>query len=204
MNNSLLALLALLPALFLASCATTKPTSSSFLANQDELVTDGKIRSFTSPKLANTKLRKAYITPVVLELKKETFSEAKRAELVTYYQDELKTALGEKYEIINAPSSNAYTVRSAITGLNGSNVWANAVLAVVAVPLDNGGASVETEVLKGKSSERLYAEARSIAGGLTGKGSFTSKTFGYLSSTSHSKAALKNVAQTIADKLPTP
>lgn len=196
-----LALFGLCTLLFCVSCASTKPTSTSFLANQDQLKEEGKVRSYTSPKLATPDYKKVYIAPVELQLEKEAFSEEQRADLVTYYETELKTAFGSQFELVTSPTSSAYTVRSAITGLNSVSVVANAVLAVVAVPLDNGGASVETEFLDGASQERLYAESRSLAGGLTGKGSFTSKTLGYLSKTSHAKACLKIVAEELAKTL---
>ncbi len=202
MKKSLLAFLSILPVLFFASCASTTPTNTSFLSNPEQLQEDGKIRIYKSPKLATTKFKKAYIAPVTLQLEKESFSEKKRQEMIAYYEGELKTAFGARYALIDAPASDAYTVRSAITGLNGANVFANAVLSIVAVPLDNGGASAETEILAGRGKERLYAESRAIAGGVTGKGSLVSKTFGYLSSTSHTKAALKDVAQKLVEVLP--
>lgn len=201
-QSDLIPLIGLLSAFLFASCATTKPTESLFLKNQSQLVENGKIKSYTNPQLQTSKLKKVHLSPVVLQLEKEAFSEEKRNELVTYYETELKTAFGSHYQLVNAPARDAYTVRSAITGLNSANVFTNAVLSIVAVPLDNGGASAETEILKGTNNERLYAESRSIAGGLTGKGSLASKTFGYLSSTNHAKSALKNVAEELVKVLP--
>lgn len=201
MNRIIAAILSLPLLVFGVSCAPTAPTTSSFLQNSSQLQLDGKVKRYVSPKLSEVKYKKVYIEPVVFQLEKAAFSEKQRTELSAYYMDELITAFGAQYEIVPQAASDAYIVRSAITGLNGANVVANAVLAVVAVPLDNGGASAESEILRGSNRERLYAESRSVVGGFTGKGSLTSKTFGYLSKTSHSKAALKTMAEDLVKAL---
>lgn len=201
MNQITAAVIGLAFLLFGVSCAPTAPTTSSFLQNSSQLQLEDKMKRYVSPKLSEVKFKKVYIEPVVFHLEKEVFSEEQRKELSSYYMAELEAAFGAQYQVIPKAASDAYVVRTAITGLNGANVVANAVLAIVAVPLDNGGASVESEILAGANRERLYAESRSVAGGLTGKGSLKSKTFGYLSKISHSKAALKTMAEDLVKVL---
>ncbi len=192
-------LLLALSSLALISCATTDPTNSGFLSNSEELKQDGKDLRFRKAGFQSSAIKQVYIAPVELKTDGSKLPADLQSELKSHYQEALATAFSQKYSVVSKPSSRAFTVRSAITKLDTVNVATNAVLSIVAVPVDTGGASVETELLK--NSERHYAEARSVAGGLTGSGNFASKTLGYLSKTKHTKVALTTIANDLVAQI---
>ncbi len=173
----------------LVSCATTKPTSSGFISNTKQLSYEGKDLRYKKSGVNFQEIKKVYLSPVELRADDNPVNR----ELITYYQTALKEAFSKHYQVVSKPSSGVLVVRAAITKINTVNVGLNVVTSIVAVPVDNGGASAEAEMLLDK--ERVYAESRSVAGGLRGAGSFKSKTLGYISKTSHAKSALKTLAE---------
>lgn len=192
-------LLLLLVPFGLISCASTDPTNSGFLAYPSQLSKDGNDLRFRKDGFEPSSIKQVYIAPVELRLTESKLSAALQNELKEHYQQQLHEAFAAHFQVVKQPSAKAHTLRSAITKFDTVNVATNAVLSIVAVSVDNGGASVESELIK--NQDRFYAEARSVVGGLSGSGSFASKTVGYLSKTRHTKSALTTIAKDLADQM---
>lgn len=155
---------------------------------------------FKNPRFKASEYQEVYISEVLLQPSKNKLSDEQKVEIKQHYQDALAKAFATKFTVVPSPGPKTLTVRSSITALDSVNVAANAVLSVVAVPIDNGGASTETEILLG--NERQYAESRSVVGGFVGgEGTLKSKAFGYLNKTGHIKSSLTSIAEELVSKV---
>ncbi len=133
----------------IVSCVSTKPTSSGFLKNKTELTKDKKDHRYRRPEFNVSLYDNVYIEPISLQLTTNKLNAEQLIEVSQYFHDSLKSAFDPHFKITEKPTKKTLVVRSAITAVDSVNVPINTVLSFVAIPIDNGGASVEIELIDG-------------------------------------------------------
>lgn len=156
-----------LPAALLASCASVPLTQTGFLGDYSEIkpapehqvwgVPD-TVHLYRSPELDVRAYDAVLVDPTEWH---QGGTYEPNDENVAWLQAEfskcMEKVLGREFEVITEPREGALRVRPALTAANPSNVLLNAILAVVAVPLDQGGISGEIEIVDAMSGERMLA-----------------------------------------------
>ncbi len=189
-------------ALLVCGCASQKATRTGFLSNYEALVSsadDGSSSSYTKPGMAQRRYTRFMLDPVVFEPpagSAATLGEADISQLKMDLQSAIRQSFKSRFEYTTQPGPNVLRVRFAITGVDKSNPSLNVALAILIVPLANGGASTEAEVLDSRSGERLVAVVASSNGSLL-KGEFS----GFFSEFGHAKQHFAQQADVLRDKI---
>ena len=126
---------------------------------------------------------------------REQISAAERESLTRCFGQALAGAFKNDLEVVGAPGPQTLRIRSAITGVDASNPALNLVTTLALfVPLDNGGVSLELEVLDSVTDQPVAAVIAWDRGSpLQFKESF--HRFG------HARRALRKKAGQVADVL---
>lgn len=81
-----------------------------------------------------------------------------RSALLTYWHDTLVEKLGPEYQVVVDPGPDVLRIKAAITDIDASSPILNAVTtAVLFIPLDMGGASIEVEFIDSSTGELMAA-----------------------------------------------
>lgn len=147
----------------LTGCATA-PVRSGYLGNYEGFMPDPKDKSLLWWEKADfdwRHYRQILLDPVRIriapKLERQFTSEELNA-LTEYFEKTVHDALGQKYPVVNEPGPDVLRIRAAITDIDPSNPALNLLTtAVVFVPVDMGGASLEAEFLDSVTGERLAA-----------------------------------------------
>lgn len=151
--------------LFFGGCATMSNHPSGFLESYGQMKPDPKDthrlvhESAVWEKSAYTGV---LIEPTVIRLTAEDQNKVtpqEMTDLAAYSDGALRKAFAKEWKIVTAPEPGTLRVRSAITGVDTSDPVLNVLTSLVICPVDNGGVSMEFEVLDASSGEKLLALA---------------------------------------------
>ncbi len=167
MNRLRSAFYACLPVLFFVGCANVPLTETGFLGDYSEIKPAPEhqvwgipdtVHLYRSPKLDSRSYDAVLVDPTDWQQGGTyTPSDDNVAWLQTEFSKCMENTLGDSFEVISEPREGALRVRPALTAANPSNVLVNAILIILAVPLDQGGISGEIEVVDAMSGERMLA-----------------------------------------------
>jgi hypothetical protein len=139
------------------------------------------------------------LDPVVFDSGRGNAS-AITAEEVAGLKMELEAAVRHsfegRFEHATEPGPDVMRLRFAITGVDKSNPKLNVALAILIVPLANGGATTEAEALDSMTGERLVAEVAHSTGSLL-RGEFS----GFFSEFGHARQHFMQQADALRDRL---
>jgi hypothetical protein len=194
----------LLPCLLITAigCANVKPTRSGYLSNYDQMapvphhrtqevrpasvVTLADVDSFYIEDVAWRSPRpKAYVQ-----------KPHKQEHLLSALRDSLGKELGAVHPIVDHPGPRTARVRAAITDEVNAHVIFNIVMTIIAVPVSNGGATIEAEVV-GPAGSQLAAVDVARPGGFF-------DVFGYYLPEAHAQHACQTAAKRLREALGSP
>jgi hypothetical protein len=147
------------------ACSHQNFTRSGFLTDYDELEKtrdNGKMKTYVRNDADWSGYGKVIVEPVAYRpaSKKEgrLSSEDERKITSSLHERLVKTLTKNQFTIVSEPQNGVLRIRSAITGIDTSNPFINVVSTLaVFLPVDNGGASAEIEVLDSLTNQRLAA-----------------------------------------------
>ncbi len=199
-RNPYLSTLAFAALLILSGCATMETTQSGFLTDYQELESDEETpnhREFIAENIDWTRFSAAKIESVkaILPAKQaKRFDKEDIAQLEADAEEILREVFASRLAPSDASGQEKLCIRAAITDINTVNVGMNTVTSILAVPLDNGGVSVEIEILDAASRERLLAYSSYETGKMKQVGGFFSKL-------GHAKSGFRKIAQRASDAI---
>jgi len=184
----------------LSGCASLQTTESGFLSDYSELKLDEdkpNCKIFVAEGLNIDSYGSVEVAPILFSV-----PEAKLKRLndedVAKFSEESQVLIEDVFQGLVSGSESSATgdlvVKVAITDVDTVRVGVNAVAAVVAVPVDNGGVSVELEILDKKTGRRLFA----LSGYETGK---IKQVGGFFSKLGHARAGLGKIAKNVVEML---
>lgn len=179
--------LALIAILLLSGCASQRNTRSGFLERYEELETTDEKRSdasFMATGVDWSAITRGKLESVELHVSDklmERFSEEDRTRLAEESLAIARERFEQLFRLDSGGEHPQVCIRIAITDFDAVNVGLNAVTGLLAVPVDNGGVSVELEILEVASRRRLLAMAAHERGKVTQVGGFFSR-FGHATS----------------------
>lgn len=166
-GKAILIITTMLPALVfvLSGCATTPP-GSGFLSDYSKLhedkYGDRSLRWYEKENFNWHQYRKIMLDPIVVYYHPEATYRQIDPEavkkLTDYFRKVVEEELGDEYPIVTAPGPDVLRIRAAITEIVPANPAINLVTtAAVFVPLDMGGAAIESEFLDSQTNEVMAA-----------------------------------------------
>jgi hypothetical protein len=187
-------------ALLLAGCASQTLTRTGFLSGYDAMVPVGGASSFHSyvkPNLSPGQYTQYLLDPVIIEPKSAlVLTEEETAQLKTDLESAVRQSFEAKFQLAKEAGPGVFRLRFAITGVDKSSPGLNVAMAILIVPLANGGASTEAEALDSITGERLAALLASTNGSLV-RGEFA----GFFSEFGHAKLHFSKQADALRDQL---
>jgi Protein of unknown function (DUF3313) len=189
--------------LLLAGCASQTLTRTGFLSGHEVMVPatgEPSFRSYVKPYLSPGQYTQYLLEPVIFEPKSAlTLTEAETAQLKTDLESAVRQSFETKFQPAAQAGPGVFRLRLAITGIDKSNPGLNVAMAILIVPLANGGASTEAEALDSVTGERLVALLASSNGSLI-KGEFA----GFFSEFGHAKLHFSKQADALRDQISPP
>jgi hypothetical protein len=166
-GKAILIITTMLPALVfvLSGCATTPP-GSGFLSDYSKLhedkYGDRSLRWYEKENFNWHQYRKIMLDPIVVyyhpEAKYRQIDPEAVKKLTDYFRKVVEEELGDEYPIVTAPGPDVLRIRAAITEIVPANPAINLVTTTaVFVPLDMGGAAIESEFLDSQTNEVMAA-----------------------------------------------
>ena len=146
----------LAPSLLLAlvGCADVRPTRANYLSDYSQLQppTNDEKRVELRPPAAGdlTGVDSFYIEDVAwraTRTRRAATTPEKQAPVLKHLRDALRTELAKIHPVVDTPGPRTARVRAAVTDEVEADVIINILASIVAVPVTNGGATVEAEVL---------------------------------------------------------
>jgi len=187
--------------LLLGACASLKPTHTGFLQDYDSMhpsETQSDEGAFRKSGLDVSHYHAFMVEPVVFESAGQGLDPATADSLKAYYQDALRTVFAKRLQQVDAPGPDVLSVRAAVTGVRQAHPVVNALaMAAVFVPVTEGAASSEAEVVDSVSGERLAA----LQGVTNGGRAFLGGPVGYLETYGQARRALTRQADHLASVL---
>jgi hypothetical protein len=150
-------------ALFFSGCAHMATTRSGFLSDYARLKpspSDKRRLFYSRSDWPKTEFSKVFIEPTTTRLgaaDEKKISAKESSELAAHCDATLKKTLATHRLLVAAPAADTLRVRAAITGLDTSSRTLNLVTGVLLWPVDNGGVTLEFEVLDSITNEQLVA-----------------------------------------------
>jgi hypothetical protein len=189
--------------LLFAGCASQKVTRTGFLSGYEALVPasgEPSFRSYVKPDLAPGQYTHYLLDPVIFEpTSASALTEAETAQLKTDLAFAVKQSFEARFQPAAQAGPGVFRLRFAITGVDKSNPGLNVAMAILIVPLANGGASTEAEALDSLTGERLAALLASTNGSLV-KGEFA----GFFSEFGHARLHFSKQADALRDQISPP
>jgi Protein of unknown function (DUF3313) len=189
--------------LLLAGCASQQVTRTGFLSGYEALVpaaSDASFRSYVKPDLSPGQYTHYLLDPVTFEsTSSAALTEAETAQLKTDLTFAVRQSFETKFQPAAQAGPGVFRLRVAITGVEKSNPGLNVAMAILIVPLANGGASTEAEALDSITGERLVALLASSNGSLV-KGEFA----GFFSEFGHARLHFSKQADALRDHISPP
>ncbi|MEO6244569.1 MAG: DUF3313 domain-containing protein [Opitutaceae bacterium] len=146
-----------------SGCANLATTRTGFLGNYDQLApsaSDKHRLDYTRPHWPQNDYPRVLLEPTIVRLgAKDTakITPAESAELAAFCDAALKKAFATDRTVAAVADQGTLRIRGAVTGVDTSSPTLNVVTGLLLWPLDNGGVSLEFEVLDGASSDQLLA-----------------------------------------------
>jgi hypothetical protein len=186
--------------LLMASCASQQITRSGFLSGYEAMVPtlgDASLSSYVKSGLVPGRYTQYLLDPVVLQAGSvATLTEVETTQLKADLVSAVQQSFDARFQRAALPGTGVMRLRFAITGVEKSSPGLNVALAILIVPLANGGASTEAEAVDSLTGERLAALLASANGSLV-KGEFA----GFFSEFGHAKLHFSRQADALRDKL---
>lgn len=132
----------------LSGCANQKFTESGFLSDYDlnAVETTKDFRAAVDKDRLDNYQNIVVDTPIAW-LGEQAPSDAQAIdELLLHFRDALTMQLGAGFTIVDEVGPQTLRIEAALTDVDGSNPALNAFTGIVAVPVDNGGATIEFRV----------------------------------------------------------
>ena len=180
----------------LTGCASLRTTESGFLSDYSELkVVEEKpnCKIFVSETFDLSLYGQADVAAIdfsIPEAKLKRLNEADVAKFTDEAHTILEEVFGELVEREAVSNAKSLKIRASITDVDTVNVGVNAIASVVAVPIDNGGVSVELEISDSESGRLLLA----LSGYETGK---IQQVGGFFSKLGHARSGLRKIAENV-------
>jgi hypothetical protein len=186
--------------LLLGGCASQTLTRTGFLSGYDAMVPasgESNFRSYVKPGMLPGQYTHYLLDPVIFEPNSVvTLTEVEKAQLKTDLESAVRQSFEAKFQLAKNAGPGVLRLRFAITGVDKSSPGLNVAMAILIVPLANGGASTEAEALDSITGERLAALLASTNGSLV-KGEFA----GFFSEFGHAKLHFSKQANALRDRL---
>lgn len=188
--------------IILTGCAAQQSTRSGFLGNYDAVSTTdpaGNSISFTKPGLSTSRYTRFMLGPVVFDTGKDASAKISNDEIAALKMDleaAVRNSFEGRFEHSTEPGPDVLRLRFAITGVDKSNPQLNVALAILIVPLANGGATTEAEALDSMTGERLVAVVAHSTGSLL-RGEFS----GYFTEFGHARQHFMQQADAMRERL---
>lgn len=148
-------------ALLVSACTDQPVTQSGFLKNYDQLSAvsgEEKTNLFTSEKFNRESYACFTVMPVrVLLNESSPHDEKAERELANVLKKSLVDEFKKYMKYTPEQSRQCVNIKSAITGVTTINPVTNVIATIIANPIQNGGLSIESEIIDASSSERLAA-----------------------------------------------
>jgi hypothetical protein len=151
----------------LTACSSVAPTRSGFLSDYASLAPeagDESVLVSTPLAAAWTPSASVTIAPVVVMPGAAEHDPASARELGASFELYLRERLAAVMPVVEHAGPSTLTVRGAVTAIEASSPWLNVpTLLLLGLPIDNGGAVAELEVL-GPDGRVLHREVSSGTG----------------------------------------
>jgi hypothetical protein len=147
------------------ACSHQNFTRSGFLTDYDKLkktAENGKMETYVKNGADWSGYGKVIVEPVVYRppsgKEAKLSSDEERKITSSFHECFVTNFTKDGITVVAEPQNGVLRIRSAVTGIDTSNPFINVVSTLaVFLPVDNGGASAEIEVLDSLTSERLAA-----------------------------------------------
>jgi len=158
--------------LLLGGCAQKRASASGFLGNVQQLEKTGRggDMAYIDKGADWSGYYEMVIDPITISPppgEKLRVTPKEQEELRGYLQQALVESLRHRYTVTTEPGPGAVRVRAALTEVGQALPWFNIPAAILAYPVDYGGASIEVEILDYKTNKRVAALIASRTGDLS-------------------------------------
>ena len=186
-------------------CASNKPPKlSGFLGDYSglkPLPDDPSMLYWERSGVNWKKYTKLMIDPVAVRLapgaKKYDIPPQDLQKLAEMFRTEAVAAVRDAYPVVDQPGPDVMRIRAAITDANPSDALMNVVsAAAIFMPIDMGGASMETEFLDSMTGERLAAAVDKKSGSMANP-----IDMGAYTKWGHAKKAFQQWAKELRDNM---
>ena len=179
-------------------CANISATKSGYLSDYSRMKPDGSKKLIYAISDEQLERVSSFVVeePVwqVAPERGRGIDEAQRSRLLKEFRQSLVAELSVIRPVVDEPQEGSVRVRSAVTSVTKSNPVVNVILWIVIVPLVNGGAATEVELVTA-SGEQLAAVSMAWTGGPV-------EILGFFSETGHARDAVKKTAKTLRRSIP--
>ena len=180
-------------------CAVVKPTRSGYLSDYSHVRTaSDRVMSTTEANAAGAGALAgvdSFYVEDVRWLSARPAKVAKRPDLqeqvLSVLRESLREELGKVRPVVDAPGPRTARVRAAVTDARNADLLFNLLMTAIAIPLANGGATVEAEVI-GPDGRQVAAVDYARAGGLF-------DVVGYYWPNDHAKIACRRAAAALRE-----
>ena len=180
----------------LSGCASLRTTESGFLSDYSELkVAEEKpnCKIFVSEAFDISLYGQAEIATIDFSIPVAKLKRLNDGDVAKFSEEAhaiLEEVFGELVKSEAASNAKTLRIRASITDVDTVNVGVNAIASVIAVPVDNGGVSVELEISDSESGRLLLA----LSGYETGK---IQQVGGFFSKLGHARSGLRKIAENV-------
>jgi hypothetical protein len=190
-------------------CADVRPTRANYLSDYSQLRTEKENRVEVRPPAAGdlANVESFHIEDVAwraTRTKKAATTPEKQAPVLKHLRDALRDELAKVRPVVDAPGPRTARVRAAVTDEVEADVIINILASIVAVPVTNGGATIEAEILApGATASGGAGTGRQIAAlNFARPGGFFD-ILGYYWPDDHAKQATHKAAKRLRELLET-
>jgi len=144
---------------------TQKVTTSGFLGDYSQLEPwegNKKIMVYEKPGVNWKQYKRLMVDPIVVDYHPSTKSRRVKphelVKLTDFFHEKIVKAVDDTYPVTETPAPDVLRIRVCITDIDPTVTALNIASSVaVFVPLDMGGAAIETEYIDSVTKERIFA-----------------------------------------------
>lgn len=145
--------------------STKTVTTSGFLGDYSKLKPSGgdkDILEYEKPGVNWKQYKRLMVDPIVVDYHPSTKSRRVKphelVKLTDFFHEKIVKAVDDAYPVTNTPAPDVLRIRVCITDIDPTVTALNVASSVaVFVPLDMGGAAIETEFIDSVTKERVFA-----------------------------------------------
>ena len=145
--------------------STQSVTTSGFLGDYSQLEPwegNKNIMEYQKPGVNWKQYKRLMVDPIVVDYHPSTKSRRVKphelVKLTDFFHEKIVKAVDDAYPVTNTPAPDVLRIRVCITDIDPTNTAVNVATSVaVFVPLDMGGAAIETEFIDSVTNERVFA-----------------------------------------------